>query len=101
MAVTKSKKSPVRKKISAILSSFKLEVLSLRMERNERILLAMNITMARVATSSMIVAALRFNIFMEVSTIKQSPSRLEDVLRMWGDLSLFDDMAILWRADQS
>jgi hypothetical protein len=80
MAAMKSEKSPHKKNISAIFSNFEFATLSLLMERKDRRLLAINITMAKVAISSIIVAARKLSTLIEVSTTKHKPSRFDDVL---------------------
>jgi len=49
--------------------------------------LSMNKRIAKVVISSIIVFPDTFNNLREVSTTKQIPNRLEEALRMWGDLS--------------
>ena len=56
------------------------------MARNERMLLVIKNRMATAAISSIIVASLSFRTFKDVSTIKQKPSRFDDVLRICCEL---------------
>ncbi len=56
------------------------------MERNERKQLAINNNEAMPVLSSMRVPLLKCMTLIEVSTIKQNPSRLVDVLSICGDL---------------
>ena len=86
--VTNSKKSPVRKKISAIFSSRPLFFMVPFIDKKERIQLAINKKIAAVVNSSIIVLPEILNNLSEVSTTKQSPSKLEEAFKMCGDLSL-------------
>ena len=61
--------------------------MSPRIDKNERIQLAMNKTIAIDVSSSMNVFCETLNNFREVSTIKQSPKRFEEAFSIWGDLS--------------
>lgn len=82
MAVINNKPRPPRKKISATFSSFSPLPAYFLIERNDRIQLIMNITIAIVASSSTNVAALISSALIEVSTTKQSPSRVADVFNI-------------------
>ena len=82
MVIINKEKSPSRKIISAVFSKRSLFPFLLLMDRNESTLLNINIKMATAVNSSISVLPSRFNNFSEVRTIKQIPSRLEDVVRM-------------------
>lgn len=58
----------------------------LRMAKNESRLLAINNTVATAVKLSTVVTSERCRALMEVSTIKQRPNKVADVLRMCGDL---------------
>lgn len=77
-----SSAKPARKKISATFSSLLLFLIEPLMDKKERIQLAMNRMMANVVSSSMIVLPLMFRSLSEVSTTKQSPSRLDDAFKI-------------------
>jgi hypothetical protein len=57
------------------------------MDKKERMQAAINSMMATVVNSSIIVLPAMFNNLSDVSTTKQSPSKLEDAFNMCGDLS--------------
>ena len=80
--VTNSNINPPRKKKSAILSNNSDCLLFFLIERKERMQLVINKMMAHTVTSSTIVFSDLFNIFSEVKTIKQMPSRFDDAFRM-------------------
>jgi hypothetical protein len=86
--VTNKSSNPTRKKISAIFSSLPAFFIVPLIDKNERIQLVINKNIAAVVNSSMIVLPEIFNSLSDVSTTKQSPRRLEDAFKMWGDLSL-------------
>jgi len=65
------------------------------MDKKERMQLAMNKMMATVVNSSMIVLPEMFNSLSEVSTTKQSPSKLEEAFNMCGDLSFSSFIAYI------
>lgn len=77
-----NEKSPSKKIISAIFSNCSPLRFSFLNDKNERTLLNMNKKIATAVNSSISVLPSRFNNFNEVSTIKQIPSKLEDVVRM-------------------
>ena len=85
--VTNKSDNPARKNISAIFSSLPLFLMEPRIDKKERIQLAIKSIMATVVNSSIIVLPAMFSNLREVSTTKQSPSKLEDAFNMWGDLS--------------
>jgi hypothetical protein len=58
-----------------------------RIDKKERIQLAMNNTMAIEVSSSMNVFCEILNSFREVRTTKHKPKRFEDAFNIWGDLS--------------
>jgi hypothetical protein len=73
--------------MSAIYSSLSaLTWFLARMDRKDRTQLVMSRILAMPVISSMLEEALNFDILMEVSTMRQKPSRLAEVLRIWGDL---------------
>ena len=80
--VINNKERPARKIISAILSYNSLFPILSRIERKERIQLAINNMMDKSVISSIIVFAEIFKIFNEVSTMKQIPRRLEDAFKI-------------------
>jgi hypothetical protein len=81
IVVMNKEKSPHRKIISATFSrrSLFLSILLL-IERKESRLLSINIKIEKAVNSSMSVFPSRFNNFREVRTIKQIPSRFEEVV---------------------
>lgn len=85
--VTKSSDNPARKNISAMFSSLPLFLIEPLIDKKERIQAAIKNMMATVVNSSIIVLPAIFNNLSDVSTTKQSPSKLEDAFKMWGDLS--------------
>src|SRR5262245_24272582 len=88
IVVIKSKDSPHRNITSATCSSNSLFLFSRRIDKNDRKQLAIKSMIAANVISSTMVFWDLPRTFKDVSTIKQRPSRLEDALRMWGDLSL-------------
>lgn len=78
---------PARKKTSAIFSSLPLFLMEPLMDKKERMQAAMKNMMATVVNSSIIVLPEIFNSLRDVSTTKQSPSKLEDAFKICGDLS--------------
>ena len=76
-----------RKNLSAIFSYlivfFSSDAL---IDRNEKRLQVISKTQATPVTSSMTVSLSNRDIFSEVSTTKQKPSRFEDVFSMWFEL---------------
>ncbi len=79
---------PIKKIISATRSSFSDRVsLFERMERKERIQLIISIIADKPVISSINVAVENFEILIEVSTTRQNPKRLEDVVSICGDFS--------------
>lgn len=86
IVVTNRKMRPVRKTTSAIFSYLGVASLLLRMERYDNMLLAMNMIMAPAVNSSMSEASLALVTCIDVSTTKQSPSSVDDAVRMWGKL---------------
>lgn len=85
--VTNSNDNPARKKISAIFSSLPLFLIDPLIDKKERIQLAINMMMAMVVSSSMMVLPEIFSSLREVSTTKQSPSKLDEAFNICGDLS--------------
>ncbi len=55
------------------------------MDKKERMQLAINSMLATPVASSILVEALNFEIFIEVSTTRQNPSKLAEVFRICGD----------------
>jgi hypothetical protein len=55
------------------------------MERKEKRLLAINKMHATPVNSSMSVTSLNFEILREVNTIRQNPSKLDDVFKICSD----------------
>ena len=86
--VINSNDNPARKKISAILSSLPLFLIEPLIDKKDRMQAAMKSMMATVVNSSIIVLPAMFNNLREVSTTKQSPSKLDDAFKIWADLSL-------------
>ena len=86
IVVPNRQNKPTRKLISAIFSSLSPALVLLRRAKKERILLIINKIIAAVVNSSITVSAWSFNNLSEVNTIKQIPSRLDDVLRMCGEV---------------
>ena len=80
--------NPARKKISATFSNLLLLLIEPLIDKKERIQLAINITVATVVNSSMIVLPEMFNNFKDVKTTKQIPNKFEDALSMCDDFSL-------------
>jgi hypothetical protein len=75
--------SPIKKNIPAVFSNFSEWVsFFVRIERKERIQLTISIIAVRPVISSITVAAANFEIFIEVSTTKQNPSRLDELFNM-------------------
>ena len=64
------------------------------MAKKDKILLIININVATAVHSSIKVVPLKLKTFKEVSTKKQMPSKLADVLRIWGAL-LFSAIKII------
>ena len=86
--VVKNKKiKPMRKITSAMFSYLILLELRLRIDKKESKLLVMKNIIAIAVSSSITVASFSFITLSEVSTIKQKPSRFEEVFNIWGDLS--------------
>ncbi len=94
IVVTNKKNSPARKIISAIFSYLALGFLLLRMDKNDITLLIINITMAKAVSSSINVSAVLLVTFKEVSTIKQSPSKVAAVFSMCGALSFLSSIIL-------
>lgn len=86
IAVTKRRINPERKTKSAISSKRKFIRFFERIEIKDRILLAMKKIKANEAASSMIVDSFKLRTWIEVITIKQSPSRLDEAFKICGDL---------------
>lgn len=82
IAVINNRNNPLRKNMSASFSSRTLLFSFLRIDIKDKMQLAINMMIASVAISSMMVASFRFNTLMEVSTIKHKPSRLDDVFKI-------------------
>lgn len=85
--VINKRDNPARKKISATFSSLLLLLIEPLIDKKERIQLAINITVATVVNSSIIVLPEMFNNFNEVKTTKQIPNKFEEALSMCGDFS--------------
>jgi hypothetical protein len=87
IVVKKRTMSPDKNKTSASFSNRLLvDSASFLMARKEKIQLLINSTMATAVVSSIILTSPILDTLMEVSTIKQRPSRLAEVLSMCGDL---------------
>ncbi len=88
MNVTAKIRSKADKKIkSAIFSYFgSSRSFEVRIERNENRQLPMSRIQAKPVNSSMRDTSLIFDIFSEVSTIRQKPSRFDEVYKMCSDL---------------
>ena len=77
----------IRKIISADFSYQMLnELLSVRMDKNDKKLQAINSIAATPVNSSMSVTSLYFDILREVNTIRQNPSKLDEVFKICEDL---------------
>ena len=87
-AVINKKNNPAKNTISAI-NSNRSTLILFRIEMNDKTQLVMNIIIAKAVSSSMIVSADLFPIFIEVNTIKQRPNKVAEVLRICGDVSFF------------
>jgi hypothetical protein len=85
--VTNNNDNPARKNVSAIFSSLPLFLMEPFMDKKERMQAAIKSMMAIVVNSSMMVLPAMFKSLSDVSTTKQSPSKLEDAFNMCGDLS--------------
>jgi ABC-type uncharacterized transport system ATPase subunit len=87
IVVRKSKPSPQRKRMSAIsshiLTRLKLPLIDIK----ESPQLAINNRVVKAVNSSIKVSCDIFNSLMDVNTTKQRPRRLDDALRMCGDLA--------------
>ena len=97
--VTNNNDNPAKKKISAILSSLPLFLIEPLMDKNERIQAAIKNMMATVVNSSMIVLPAMLSSLRDVSTTKQSPSKLEDAFKICGDLSFSSFIPIKFYLD--
>ncbi|KQS40560.1 hypothetical protein ASG14_18885 [Pedobacter sp. Leaf194] len=86
IVATKRTTKPDRNTKSATCSSFLLSWRSLRMEIKDRMQLVIKNITAATANSSIKEPSVRFSFLSEVSTIKQIPNKLADVLRICGDL---------------
>ena len=80
--VTNNRDNPARKNISAIFSSLPLFLIEPFIDKKERIQLAINMMIASVVNSSIIVLPAMFNNLSDVSTTKQSPNKLEDAFKI-------------------
>ena len=78
--------SPDKNIKSAMLSNRWFMCFSLFIEIKDKMQLAMNKIMARAVVSSIRVLSCILDTLMEVSTTKHKPSRVAEVLSMWGDL---------------
>ena len=85
--VTNKSDNPARKKISATFSNLLLLLIEPLIDKKDRIQLAINITVATVVSSSIIVLPEMFNNFKDVKTTKQIPNKFEDALSMCDDFS--------------
>jgi hypothetical protein len=75
--------SAIRKITSAIRSYLKLsDSFNVRIERKENKLHIINKIVAMPVNSSIMVSSLNLEIFNDVSTMRQNPSKLEDVFKM-------------------
>lgn len=80
IVVINKTESPVIKKKSAIFSYFIPSLpLLLRIDKNDKILLVIKATVAIAVNSSIIDVCFNFKTFREVKTIKQRPSRFDEV----------------------
>ena len=96
IVVPKRQSKPTRKHISATFSKRSLILLFLlRIAKKERILLIMNKIIAAVVNSSTMVSDWSFNKRSDVRTIKQIPSKLDDVLRICGDVFFLSSIIII------
>ena len=86
--VTNSNDNPARKNISAMFSSLPLFLIEPLTDKKDRIQLAINIMIAAVVSSSIIVLPEILSNLSEVSTTKQSPNKLDEAFNICGDLSL-------------
>jgi hypothetical protein len=97
MVVKNNTIKPQRKKISARFSnlSARLSFLFL-MDRKESRQLLIKEIIAKAAPSSIKLDSLSFVILTEVSTMKQKPNRLAEVLSMCGDLLGLSSSILFW-----
>ncbi|MEO8664918.1 MAG: hypothetical protein ABI462_05420 [Ignavibacteria bacterium] len=85
--IVKTKSKAIKKIISAILSYLEpSNSLLVRIDRKEKMLLAVKKIDAIPVSSSIIVISLYFEILSDVRTIRQNPSRLDEVFSMCADL---------------
>lgn len=80
--ITNRQKRPARKMISAMFSNRTLLTFVLRIERNDKIQLDINMNMAIAVNSSMIVFSIISFMFNEVRTIKHKPNSVAEVFRI-------------------
>ncbi len=80
--IIKSKKSPNRKTISAILSNLSIERLLLRIDKYEKTQLAKNTIIAIEVRSSITDSSLNLFNLSEVNTTKHNPNKVAEVLRI-------------------
>ena len=83
---------PVKNIISAIFSYLSALSVLLLIDKNENILLLINMIVAIEVHSSMNVTLSNLNIFIDVNTRKQIPSKLAEVFKMCGDFEFFSDI---------
>ncbi len=77
---------PDKKMKSATFSNLWLEVLTLRMAVKDKMQLVIKNITAATANSSISEPSVSASFFKEVSTMKQIPKRLAEVLKICGDL---------------
>jgi hypothetical protein len=92
IVATNKKISPERNTTSATLSYAGLDVLLLRIERYESILLTINNRIAIAVHSSMYDASWYLLTLSDVSTTKQSPTSVDEAESICGKLLLFPDV---------
>ena len=83
---------PVKNIISAIFSYLSALSVLLLIDKNENILLLINMIVAIEVHSSMNVALSNLNIFIDVNTRKQIPNKFAEVFKMCGDFEFFSDI---------
>jgi len=95
IVVKKSNDRPPRKMISAMPSKKMLLLLMPRIDKKEKMQLAINRMMATTVISSMMDVSDLLSTFNEVSTIKQIPTKLDEAFKICGDFSFCSFMVTL------
>jgi hypothetical protein len=87
IVVRKSKPKPQRKRISATFSNILPRLKLPLMDIKESMQLAINNSVVKEVNSSIKVSCESFNSLIDVNTTKQRPRRLDEALRICGDLA--------------